>query len=49
MLEELLFANTESSHVVFLDEPRTPVGPIRLACALHAVSTSLTEICDLLK
>ena len=49
MLEELLFADTESPHVAFLDEPRTPAGPIRLACALHAVSTSLAEIRDLLE
>lgn len=49
MLEELLFADSESSHVAFLDEPRTPAGLIRLACALHAVSTSLAEICDLLE
>ena len=31
-----------------LDEPRTPAGSGRLACALHAASTSLAEIRDLL-
>jgi putative transposase len=49
MLEELLFADSEAEHVAFLDEPRTPAGLIRLACALHAVSTSLAEIRDLLE
>ena len=49
MLEEFLSADSESSHVAFLNEPRTPAGPIRLACALHAVSTSLAEIRDLLE
>ena len=49
MLKELLFTDTESSHVAFLDEPRTPAGSGRLACALHAVSTSLAEIRNLLE
>jgi putative transposase len=49
MLKELLFADSDASGVAFLDEPRTPAGLIRLACALHAVSTSLAEIRDLLE
>ena len=49
MLEEFLSADSESSHVAFSNESRTPAGPIRLACALHAVSTSLAEIRDLLE
>ena len=49
MLEEFLSADSESSHVAFLNVPRTPAGPIRLACALHAVSTSLAEFRDLLE
>ena len=47
MLEEFLFADTDSSQVAFLDEPRTPAGLIQLACALHAVSTLLVAIRDL--
>ena len=49
MLEELLLGDSGAEQVAFLDEPRTPAGLIRLACALHAVSTSLAEICDLLE
>ena len=48
MLKELLHGDTEGSNVAFLDKPRTPAESGRLACALHAASTSLAEIRDLL-
>ena len=49
ILGEFLLGDSEDEPVAFLDEPRTPAGFIRLAFALHAVSTSLAEIRDLLK
>ena len=49
MLKELLFADLKSSYVAFLHETRTPADLIRLARALHVVSTSLAEIRDLLE
>ena len=46
MVEELGVEVTDSVDVPFLEEPRTPVWLIQLACRLHAGSMSLAECAD---
>ena len=48
MLEELPLDPTESLDVAFLQDERTPAWLVRLVCAAHAASASLSECSDLL-